>query len=74
VNKARESFLQATRSRGAGKDEKGRVTQSYNRQIRIAMVQAVCDGINKSDAGDTQDGDPGNQSGNDQDKPESGNA
>ena len=47
VNKARESFLQATRSRGAGQDEKGRVMRTYNRQIRIAMVQALWDGIDK---------------------------
>jgi len=73
VNKARESFLQATRSRGAGQDEKGRVTRTYNRQIRIAMVQALCDGIDKSDAEDKQEFDPGNQSGNEQDKPGSGN-
>jgi len=73
VNKARESFLQATRSRGAGQDEKVRVTRSYNRQIRIAMVQARCDGIDKSDAEDKQELDPGNQSGNEQDKPGSGN-
>ena len=73
VNKARESFLQATRSRGAGQDEKGRVTRTYNRQIRIAMVQALCDGIDKSDAEDKQELDPGNQSGNEQDKPGSGN-
>jgi len=73
VNKARESFLQATRSDGAGQDEKGRVTRTYNRQIRIAMVQALFDCIDKSDAEDKQDLDPGNQSGNEQDKPGSGN-
>jgi len=73
VNKARESFPQATRSRGAGQDEKWRVTRTYNRQIRIAMVQGLCDGIDKSDAEDKQDGDPGNQSGKEQEKPGSGN-
>jgi len=73
VTKARESFLQATRSLGVGQDEKGRVTRTCNRQIRIAMVQALCDGIEKSDAEYKQDGDPGNQSGNEQDKHSSGN-
>jgi len=73
VNKARESFLQATRSRGAGQDEKGRVARTYNRQIRIAMVQALCDGIDTSYAEDKQELDPGNRSGNEQDKPGSGN-
>jgi len=72
VIKARESFLQATRSRGAGQEEKGRVTRTSNRQIRIAMVQALCDGIDKSDAEDKQELDPGNQSGNEQDKHASG--
>jgi len=47
VNKARESFPQATRSRGAGQDEKGRVTRTYNRQIRIAMVQDLCDEVGR---------------------------
>jgi len=69
VNNARDTFLQATRSRGSGQDEKGRVTRIYIRQIRIAMVQALCDGIKKSHAEDKQYGDPGNQSGNEQDKP-----
>ena len=73
VNKARESFLQATRSRGAEQDGKGRVTRTYNRHIRIAMVQALCDGIDKSGAEDKQELDPGNRSGNEQDKPGSGN-
>jgi len=74
VHKARESFLQTTRRRGAGQDEMGRVTRTYNREIRIAMVQALCDGIDKSDAEDKQEFNPGNQSGNEQDKPGSGNA
>ena len=56
-------LLQATRSRGGGQDVKGRVTRTYNRQIRIAMVQALCDGIDKSDAQDKQELDPGNRSG-----------
>jgi len=73
VNKARESFLQATRSLGAGQDEEGRVPRTYNRQIRIAMVQALCDGIYKSNAEDKQELDPGNRSGYEQDKPGSGN-
>jgi len=73
VNKARDSFLQATHSRGAGQDETVRVTRTYNRQIRIAMVQALFDGIDKSEAEEKQDGDPGNQSENDQDRPGSGN-
>ena len=72
MNKARESFLQAMRSRGFGQDEEGRVTRTYKRQIRIAMVQALCDGIDKSDAEDKQDLDPGNRSGNEQDKTGSG--
>ena len=73
MNRAQESFLQGTRSRGAWQDEKGRVTRTYNRQIRIAMLQALCDGTDKSDAEDKQELDPGNQSGNEQDKPGSGN-
>jgi len=73
VNTARESFLQAMRSRAAGQDEKGRVTRTYNRQIRIAMVQALCDGIDKSDAEEKQELDPGNQPGSEQDKPGSRN-
>ena len=72
VNKARESCLQATSSRRAVKEEKGRVTRTYKRQIWIAMVQALCDGIYKSNAEDRQDEDPGSQSGNEQDKPGSG--
>jgi len=47
VNKARESFLQATRNRGARQDEKAWVTRTYNREARISMVQARCDGIYK---------------------------
>jgi len=73
VNKSRESFLQVTRSPGAGQDEKGRVKRTYNRQIRIAMAQALGDGIDKSNAEDKKELDPGNQSGNKQDKPGSGN-
>jgi len=73
VNKARESFLQATRSRGAEQEEKRPVTQTCNRQTRIAMEQALCYGIDESVAEDKQYGDPGNQSGNEQDKPGSGN-
>jgi len=74
VNKARESFLQATRSRGAGQDEKGRATRTYNRQLRIAMVQALCDGIDKSDEEDKQDGDLGPKPGTEPDKSGSGNS
>jgi len=74
VNKARASFLQATRSLGAGQDDKGRVTRTYNRQIRIAMVQALCDGIFKSDEEDTQDADPETKPGDKQDKTGPGNA
>jgi len=72
VNKDRESFLQATHSHWGGQDGKGRVTRTYNRQNRIGIVQALCDGIDKSDAEDKQDGDPGNRSGSEQDKPGSG--
>jgi len=74
VNKARASFLQATRSLGAGQDDKGRVTRTYNRQIRIAMVQALCDGIVKSNEEDTQDADPETKPGDKQDKTGPGNA
>jgi len=73
VNKARESFLQATRIRGARQDDKRRVTRTYNRQICIAMVQALCDGIDKSDEEDNQDGDPETKSGDKKDNPGSGN-
>jgi len=73
VNKAREYFPQATSSRGAGQDENGRVTRTYNRQIRIAMDQGLCDGIYKSDAEDRPDGDPRIQFWNEKDKPGSGN-
>jgi len=37
------------------------------------MAEALCDGIDKSDAKNKQDGDPGNESGNAQDKHGSGN-
>ncbi|OSX80210.1 hypothetical protein BU14_0057s0031 [Porphyra umbilicalis] len=74
VNKARGSFLQATRSRGAGQDEKGRATRTYNRQLRIAMVQALCDGIDKSNEEDKQDGDLGPKPGTEPDKSGSGNS
>ena len=73
VNKAREPFPQATRSCGAGQAEKERATRTYNRKFRIAMVQARCEGIDKTDAEDKQDRDPGSQSGNEQDKHGSGN-
>jgi len=74
VNKARECFLQATRSRGAGQDDKGRATRTYNRQLRIAMVQALCDGIDKSNEEDKQDGDLGPKPGTEPDKSGSGNS
>jgi len=73
VNKARESFFQATRSRGAGQDDKGRATRTYNRQLRIAMVQALCDGIDRSDEEDKHDGDLGPKPGTEPDKSGSGN-
>jgi len=73
VNKARESFRQATRSRGAGLDDKGRAAQTYNRQLRIAMVQALCYGFDKSDEEEKQDGDLALKLGTEPDKPGSGN-
>jgi len=37
------------------------------------MVQALCDGIDKSDEEDNQDGDPETKSGDKKDNPGSGN-
>jgi len=54
-------------------EEKGRVTRTCNRQIRISIIQALYDGIDNADAKDKKDGIPANQSGTEQDKPGSGN-
>lgn len=44
VRKAREAFLSATNTSKAGVDR-----QVYNRQVRVAMVQSLCDGMDQSD-------------------------
>lgn len=49
VREAREAFLKATRSTGAGKDETGRYKKLYNNYARVALVQGICEGIIDSD-------------------------
>ena len=49
VREARESFVKSTGSRNAGTDEKGQYRRSYNKQLRVAMVQAIFEGIDRSD-------------------------
>ena len=44
VKRAREAFLSATNTSKASGDR-----QVYSRQVRVAMVQSLCDGMDQSD-------------------------
>ena len=49
VLQARDSFLAATRGRSQSTEVKPNADRQFHRQIRVAMVQALCEGINLSD-------------------------
>lgn len=49
VLKARESFMAATRGRSQSTGVKPQADRQFHRQMRVAMVQALCEGINLSD-------------------------
>ena len=49
VQKARDNFLGATRGRSQSTEVHPKADHEFHRKTRIAMVQALCEGINLSD-------------------------
>lgn len=49
VTQARDMFLSATRGRSQTTETDANADRRFHRQVRVAMVQALCEGINKSD-------------------------